>query len=595
MRDVLAGSWKLISTAWRMDSRKTLVSVLLMVTGAAAAPVLAAALGRMTDEIIARHSVAAAMAGIAVAALAVAGLTFSHFAHVAYFEISEVAELDFDEQLIMLSNGSSGIEHQERPELVDALTMLQQERRRFQVGLEAFLNSIGLGLAVILTAVLLALQDPLLLLLPLAAVPPLLTGHWAERVLNQAKTATAEPTRVALNLFRLATTARFAGELRIYQLGDELRRRHARLWATTTRALWRAHVYAAWIRAAGQVLFALGYVAAVLLVVHDTIARHRSVGDVVLVIALATQVNQQVTTAATLLRDLQRMASAYHRLAELRALVTAIASDEAADQELPDRLSAGIELDGVTFRYPGAATAVLRGVHLKIPAGATVAVVGENGAGKTTLIKLLCGLYQPTCGRILVDEVDLRRVPADRWRERITAAFQDFARYEFLARQTVGVGDLTQRFTDAAVHGGLDRARAGDVVGQLADGLDTQLGKSYADGSELSGGQWQKLALGRAMMRRTPLLLVLDEPTAALDPEAEHALFEQYAQQARQVSAITGAITLLVSHRFSTVRMADLIIVLGDGRVVETGSHAELVAAGGLYSELYGLQVEAYS
>jgi ATP-binding cassette subfamily B protein len=594
VRDILSGSWKMLATAWRVDWHKMLVAIVLMVAGAAAAPLLAAALGRMTDEIVAGSATAAALAGVAVAGLAIATLTFAHFAHIAYFELSDLAELDFDEQLVMLSNGSPGIEHQEQPELADSLSVLQQESRRFQLGLEALLSSLGLGLAVLLTAILLALQSPFLLLLPLAAAPPLLTGRWAERVLDRAKTVAAEPTRVALNLFSLSTTARFAGELRVFRLGDELRRRHASLWATATDGLWRAQLTATWIRASGQVVFALGYVAAVLLVVRDAIAGQRSVGDIVLVIALATQVNQQVTTAVTLLRDLQRMASGYSRLARLRAAVASAASDGPADQELPARLTTGIELDGVGFNYPGTGATVLSDVRMTLPAGSTVAVVGENGAGKTTLIKLLCGFYQPTRGRILVDGADLRRVPLDDWRERIAAGFQDFTRYEFLARQSIGVGDLAQQFADIPVRGALDRAHAADVLDHLADGLDTQLGKSYADGAELSGGQWQKLALGRAMMRENPLLLVLDEPTAALDPEAEHALFERYAEQARRVGETTGAITLLVSHRFSTVRMADLIIVIADGRVVETGDHASLVAAGGFYSELYAIQAEAY-
>jgi ATP-binding cassette, subfamily B, bacterial len=594
VKDVLTGSWKMLTTAWHVDWRKTLVSLVLMVSGSVAAPLLAAALGRMTDEVVKGNATGAAVAGVAVAALAIAALTFSHFAHLAYFELSEMAELDFDEQLIMLSNGSPGVEHQERPEHADSLTVLQQESRRFQVGLEALLNSLGLGLAVVLTAVLLALQSPYLLLLPLAAVPPLLTGRWAERVLDRARTATAEQTRTALNLFGLATTARFAGELRVFGLGDELRQRHARLWATATRRQWRAHLTATWIRATGQVIFALGYVAAVLLVVRDAIAGQRSVGDIVLVIALATQVNQQVTTAVTLLRDLQRMASAYRRLDDLRVLVAATAPEGPADVEPPAGLVTGIGMEGVSFSYPGTGATALDEVNLTLPAGTTVAVVGENGAGKSTLIKLLCGFYQPTHGKILVDGTDLRRMPTDKWRERISAGFQDFARYEFLVRQTIGVGDLARNFDDPAIRAAMNRAGSADILDRMSDGLDTQLGKSYADGMELSGGQWQKLALGRAMMRESPLLLVLDEPTAALDSEAEHALFERYAEQAKRVGEVTGAITILVSHRFSTVRMADLIIVVADGRVAEVGNHASLIAAKGVYAELYGIQAEAY-
>jgi ATP-binding cassette subfamily B protein len=237
---------------------------------------------------------------------------------------------------------------------------------------------------------------------------------------------------------------------------------------------------------------------------------------------------------------------------------------------------------------------VLRDVDLTIPAGGTVAIVGENGAGKTTLVKLLSGFYQPSAGQIMIDGVDMRRIPIEAWRARIAAGFQDFARYEMLVRNTVGVGDLEQAFAAPAVRGALERAQATDVLDHLAGGLETQLGKTYADGAELSGGQWQKLALGRAMMREAPLLLILDEPTAALDAEAEHALFERYAEQAKRVGQLTGAITLLVSHRFSTVRMADLIIVVQDGRVTETGSHKALAASGGLYAELFAIQAAAY-
>ena len=594
MTGVLAASRQMLTTAWRMDRRKTALSVVLMVAGAAAAPLLAAALGWMTDEFVARRSGEAAFAGVCVATLAIVALTFAHFAHIAYFELSELAEVDFDDQLIALSNGSPGIAHHERAEQADALTVLQQESRRFQTGLEALLTSLGLGLAVVLTAVLLALQSPLLLLLPLAAVPPLLGGRAAERMLDRARTLTAEQTRVSLNMFHLATSARYAGELRVFGLQEELRRRHAELWTTATSTLWRAQLAASAVRVAGQLVFALAYVGAVLLVVRDAIAGRRSVGDIVLVIALAAQVNQQVTTAVTLLRDLQRMASTYGRLARLRAVVSA-PRNGTADQAPPDRLRAGIELDGVAFSYPGTDTPVLRNVNLTIPAGATVAIVGENGAGKTTVVKLLCGFYEPTAGQIHVDGIDLRRMPIQDWRQRIAAGFQDFARYEFLARATVGVGDLAQEFAEPAVRAALDRAQATDVLDHLDDGLDTQLGKSYADGAEPSGGQWQKLALGRAMMRETPLLLILDEPTAALDPEAEHTLFERYAQQAKRAGEMTGAITLLVSHRFSTVRMADLIIVVQDGRVTETGNHTTLAASGGLYAELFAIQAKAYA
>jgi ATP-binding cassette subfamily B protein len=584
----------MLAAAWRMDRRKTLLALTLIVAGAAAAPLLAAAMAWMTAAVVAGRAASAALAGVAVAALAIMTLTFSHFAHIAYFDLSELAELDFSERLLELSNGSPGIEHHERPEHADTLTVLELETGQFRPGLQAVMLGLGLGLAVVFTAVLLARQSLLFLLLPLAALPALVSGRAAERILDRAKTATAEPTRTALNLFHLSTTARYAGELRVNGLQDELCRRHARLWAAGTNGLWRAQLTAIWLRAAGQLVFALAYVGAVLLVVAEAVAGQRSVADVVLVIALAGQVSAQVTLAVTLLQNLQRMASTYRRLGRLQDAVRETGPRQSDQEPPPGLLRIGIELAGVSFTYPGTQAPVLDDVHLTLPAGATVAIVGENGAGKTTLVKLLCGFYRPTAGTITADGTDLSRVPASDWRQRIAVGFQDFGRYEFLAQQTVGVGDLPHISSERAVRAGLHRAQAAGVVDQLARGLATQLGKSYADGAELSGGQWQKLALGRAMMREAPLLLVLDEPTSALDAEAEHALFSRYAEQASRIGAATGAITVLISHRFSTVHMADLIVVVSGGGVAETGDHATLMAGGGLYAELFGLQAKAY-
>jgi ATP-binding cassette subfamily B protein len=261
----------------------------------------------------------------------------------------------------------------------------------------------------------------------------------------------------------------------------------------------------------------------------------------------------------------------------------------------PGRLTEGIRFHGVTFRYPGTDVDVLHGLDLTLPAGTSVAIVGENGAGKTTLVKLLTGMYAPTTGEIIVDGVDLRDLSLDAWRDRITATFQDHVPFELLALEAVGVGDLPRIAEREAIERALDRASAVDVIDSLDDGLDTQLGRSFPDGRELSGGQWQKLALGRGMMRDEPLLLVLDEPTASLDAETEHALFERYVDAARRTRSTTGAITVLVSHRFSTVRAADLIVVLDEGGAIEIGSHAELMSAGGTYAELFKLQARAYA
>jgi ATP-binding cassette subfamily B protein len=218
-------------------------------------------------------------------------------------------------------------------------------------------------------------------------------------------------------------------------------------------------------------------------------------------------------------------------------------------------------------------------------------------------VKLLAKLYEPTSGRVLIDGVELGRLPADAWRQRLAGAFQDFFRFEFKARHSVGLGDVPRLDDEPAVTAAVTRAGADDVVAQFQAGLETQLGPTWPAGVEVSFGQWQKLALARGFMRDAPLLLVLDEPTAALDAETEHALFERYAAaasrrngQAEKAPADhnNGRITILVSHRFSTVRMADLIVVLDGARVAEVGTHDELMARGGSYAQLYGIQAAAY-
>jgi ATP-binding cassette subfamily B protein len=588
------GVVELFRIAWREDRRRLLIALVLMIAQSSALPLSAPALRSVTDHAIAGRAGPATLAALIVAVLVIASLTAGHFAHIFYFELGDMIVHRLERELMALSNDSAGLEHHERPDYADKLQVLRQELFRAGWGsMEALLSSIGLAVGMVITGFLLGMLNPLLLLLPFAAVPPLLLGRRAEALLAASRERAAEPNRRARHVFKMTTDAGPAKELRACGLEHEMRVRQADAWATATNILWGGEVRGAVLRIAGQLVFAVAYVAATLVVVRDAVAGHRTVGDVILAISLAAQVNQQVTAAVNLLQELQRIAKTLADFRWIRELVSRPGAMP-DDATLPDRIAEGIDLREVAFRYPGTNRTVLAGVNLHIPAGATIALVGENGAGKTTLVKLLCRFYEATEGVIELDGTDLRRFPLKAWRARIAAGFQDFARFELLARETVGVGHLPDIDSTGAVTAALTRARAEDLLTRLDDGLETQLGKSYADGTELSGGQWQKLALGRAMMRETPVLLLLDEPTSALDAQAEHLLFEQYALGARRVAQQTGAITVLVSHRFSTVRMADLILVVADGKVAESGSHAELMHLGGLYAELFAMQAAAY-
>jgi ATP-binding cassette subfamily B protein len=254
---------------------------------------------------------------------------------------------------------------------------------------------------------------------------------------------------------------------------------------------------------------------------------------------------------------------------------------------MPATLERGLEFRGVSFRYPGREDWALRDINLRIPPGQKVALVGPNGAGKTTLIKLLTRLYDPTEGAILLDGRDLRDYDPDDLRRRVGVIFQDFVRYQLTARENIGFGQIDQlddsgRIAEAAERGGAD-----DVVSELPNGMDTMLGRWFHEGHELSGGQWQKIALSRAFMRDGEVL-VLDEPTAALDAEREYEIFQRFRE------LTNGKIAVLISHRFSTVRMADQIAVIEGGRITEQGTHAELLVSGGTYARLFEMQAEGY-
>ncbi len=248
----------------------------------------------------------------------------------------------------------------------------------------------------------------------------------------------------------------------------------------------------------------------------------------------------------------------------------------------------GVRFEGVGFRYPSSERWALRAIDLYIPKGQSLALVGENGAGKTTFIKLLARLYEPTEGRILLDGRDLRDWGERELRQRIGVIFQDFNQYQFLLRENVAVGSVEHMDDGPRVQRAVDQGGATDLVTTLAGGLDTQLGRWFKEGVELSGGQWQKVALARAFMRQEADILILDEPTAALDAEAEHAVFQRF----RALAA--GRTTILISHRFPTVRMADRIIVLEHGTIIEEGTHAELLAADARYARLFSLQAQGY-
>ncbi len=493
----------------------------------------------------------------------------------------------------------STIEHHERPEFLDRLAMLRDQVFVLDHMYMSLFTTCGWILRLVVTLVLLFSVHPLLSLLVLAAIPTVVMSTWRPGVERAVEERGTVSRRLARHLFELATTAAPGKEVRVTNTGDELARRQREALDTWYRPVASTRWTSAFWHSFAWLIFGLAFVGAVVFVASggSSSPATSSPGNVLLVLAAGSRLSAYVSAAVGEIGFLRGFwLEGSKRMAWLEDYAAALA--EHSEKDVPRRLDSGITLENVSFAYPGTERNVLEDVDLHLEAGSVVALVGENGAGKSTLVKLLCRMYAPGDGRILVDDVELARVPAPAWRERLAGAFQDFHRFEVPAQHTVGLGDLPRLDDRPSVERAVARADAGAVVDSLPSGLDSQLGPTWPGGVEVSFGQWQKLALARGFMRDEPLLLVLDEPTAALDAETEHSLFERFAAAARGNSAdsgeSTGRITILVSHRFSTVRMADRIVVLDGARVAEVGSHDELMAAGGQYSELYSIQAESY-
>jgi ATP-binding cassette subfamily B protein len=491
-----------------------------------------------------------------------------------------------------LAGALPGLEHFERQDDLARIDQLRSGRRGLAAAPRRMLNIAQVGLRSLAIVVLLATIYPPILIVPVFALVPFLANRRAGALQRRADDELAEPRRLLDELFAIATSPGGARELRTYGVANAVAERHAALGDDIRGRALRAQLAASAWEAAGWLAFALAFAAAILALVLRAAHGNASPGGVVMAVSLMRRAQTQVTRGAD---GAASLGATLRTADQLRWLEEQAAAPAArVTGEVPERLSEGIRLRDVAFAYPSGGRDVIDGIDLHLPAGSIVALLGDNGAGKTTLVKLLTGMYRPTAGAIELDGADLNGLALDRWRQRTTATFQDYQRLQLIAQHSIGAGDLPRIDDEAAARDALARAGGEMLPDALPHGLRTPLGRTLARGRELSGGQWQRIALARGLMRRDPLLVILDEPTASVDAPTERALFERYAAVARAAGEAYGAVSLLISHRFSTARVADLIVLIENGRIVETGAHDELIQAGGAYAELYELQARAY-
>lgn len=479
--------------------------------------------------------------------------------------------------------------HFELPEFYDTLSRAQQSGSNYPVRvLSNFTNLTGqlITFAGLIT-LLLSFNPMILVLLALTALPVLSVGvNFSGRRFWMLRRQT-QSGRLASYLQRVLTEQEFVKEVRLFNLGDHLLNQWRTIRSEFNRESAQLAAKQAGMQFAIELIANLGFYGAYAWVVFQTIQRVISVGD----LTMYSGAFQRAQTAMQM--TLYYLASVYEnnlfvsQYFEFLDLQPAVVTPPSA-RSFPVPIQKGLELRHVTFTYPGTDTPTLHDLNLTVEPGESIALVGENGAGKTTFLKLLTRFYDVQQGTIAIDGIPLEEFDLTELRRNVGVVFQDFARYNLSVQENIGFGDLTHLNNLSRIDQAVQQAGANDLITSLGSGYQTILGKTFPDSTELSGGQWQKIGLSRAFMSAAQIL-ILDEPTAALDAIAEYDLFQRFRQLTQD------KMTFLVSHRFSTVRMADRIVVLEQGRIVEVGSHAELMQQNGLYKQMFLLQASSYS
>ena len=431
------------------------------------------------------------------------------------------------------------------------------------------------------------LVAPFLVAVQLVGVAPVVfaEGYFARRryLLNRERTAVR---RMLEYLLLLGTSAGSVKEIKLFNLGSYIRDRFKGLSedynGQDARLSAKQSLVGAFLVACGSAIYYASYAVLIYRTAHGLL----SIGHLVFLAGVLKSSKGQLSS---LFSGFTRASDQVMYLNDVFEFFDHKPIERANNSlaPVPVPVRRGVEFRNVSFAYGGSSQLVLSNISFRIEPGERIALVGENGAGKTTIIKLLTRLYDPISGQILIDGIDLREFAPEELRRAITAVFQDFVRYDFTAEENIAFGDLSSLENRARVEDAANRAQVAKFIERLPKGYEQVLGKRFEGGIDLSGGQWQKVALARASIREAQMV-ILDEPTSAIDPRAEALLFRNFTQM------VKGKMAVVISHRFSTVRIADRILVLEKGRIREQGSHAELVKAGGEYAQLFELQAAGY-
>jgi ATP-binding cassette, subfamily B, bacterial len=584
----LAGAGRLVLWAARFDLRRLGITLLLGCLSGAAVPVAAIMSRGLIEDVIAGDGALVMALSLALVALVLVALLFEHFAYVPVAELSEQAVVESVSELSGVLTTTESVHRLSRPAIADKVRAVYREISTVPNALLAVLALTSLIVSMPLTIVLLVQQSPWLLLAIGTVLPSVWVVLWSQRVRFEAQARSAGARRRLSHVISLVRNAESAGEIRVHRAAPLLASEIDGQWREITDNVITAEKRVARV----QVVSALARCGVVALLVCTLMIGLRngvlSPADGAMALILVYQLGLQISRLAGLLEHLVRAGEGTSARTELRALLGSTRPERRGRGV--GEITRGVVLRDVSVRYEGRDNAALDRVELELAAGSVYAVLGGNGAGKSTLIRLLAKLEAPSAGAVLVDGLSLEDIPYRVWAARVGVVPQHTPRFEFLVRENVGMGGSGDWGDDTVLWRALRKGSAKSIVEKLPRGLDTQLGRSWTAGEELSGGEWQRVALSRGLMRSAPVLMLLDEPAANVDAHNEKSYLNDVLRVARDAAAHNGCITLIVTHDSSVCPRVDEVILLDDGKVAEQGNHDALLAAGGQYAALYQRQ-----
>lgn len=501
--------------------------------------------------------------------------------------LSDLVAADIDKKLMKKASQLTGLAYFDESQFYDRLRFLQENSTLPEGTLWLLSSTLSNGITLISLLILTATISPFIpFAMLLVALPHLCAEYQHHQNAHDTTWEQMPESRQLSYYYGLLFNTKSVKEIKLFNVGTYFINQYRKLFDKVFKRVLSVKIRHTQSTGLFTLLHGIGLTLLYIYVVLISIQGKITIGDVAMYFTIVTGLQRTFWHLTLMAGELIGSTNDFRTFWSFFELAPTMKTTDPL-QEF-SHIHRAVEFSNVSFRYPGSETPVFKNVSFSIKAGETLAIVGENGAGKTTLVKLLCRFYDPSEGQIFIDNVPLDRYHLESLRRKIAPVFQDFSHFFLTAGENIGIGDVEQVNNKSAVVQAAEKGQADTVVSQLSEGYKTLLGRHFEGGSDLSGGEWQKIALSRAFMRDAEIL-ILDEPTAALDAEAEYALFQRFKMLTQ------GVTTLLISHRFSTVRMADRILVIDEGKILEEGTHEHLIKKKGMYATLYRMQSEKYT